>query len=209
MALDTGATAVPSIAALRRLLPAAAARGGAARCDLCSQPLGERHDHLLELATRELRCACTACALLFDGGGTIQPGWRRLPRDGRHLAGLELTGAEWASLGIPIQLAFLTTNSLNGRVLAAYPSPAGAVSAEIEAEVWQQLASDHIELASLAADVEALLLDRMSEPRGCYIIPLDEAYRLTGLIRQSWTGFTGGPGVKRAVAEFTRELRHA
>lgn len=208
-ALTSGA-----IAALRRLQPPPAAAPPVAapepeRCELCAQPLAERHEHLLDLKTRRLACACTGCALLFETGGRTRQAWKRLPRDARHLASLQLSGAEWASLGIPIELAFVSFNSACGEWVAAYPSPAGVVTAEIDAEAWAALATAHRELAALAPDIEALLIDRMSQPRGCYIVPLDYGYRLAGLVRQAWSGFSGGPGVKATVATFTAELRRA
>jgi len=36
------------------------------RCELCSEPIGERHRHVLELGPRAIRCACRPCALLFE-----------------------------------------------------------------------------------------------------------------------------------------------
>jgi len=220
-----------AIAALRRLLPPVAVSPpprpqAGDRCELCAQPLAERHEHLLDLDSRRIVCACTGCALLFEnegrgpqrgsaarpaGAGPVQQNWRRLPRDRKYLPGLALAGAEWASLGIPIQLAFISTNSPTksrpGAVIAAFPSPAGAVTAEIDPGVWAAIVNEHPELRSLTADLEALLIDRMSDPRGCYIIPLDDGYRLTGLIRQAWTGFTGGAEVKRQLGEFTQGIR--
>ncbi|HEY7837605.1 MAG TPA: DUF5947 family protein [Terriglobales bacterium] len=214
-----------AITALQRLLPPAAVAPPPRpqaddRCELCAQPLAERHEHLLDLDSRRIGCACTGCALLFDnswrgpqhgGAGPVRQNWRRLPRDRTYLPGLTLAGAEWASLGIPIQLAFISTisptNTRPSAVTAAYPSPAGAVTAEIDPDVWAAIVNAHPELRSLTADLEALLIDRMSDPRGCYIIPLDDGYRLTGLIRQAWTGFTGGAEVKRRLAAFTQGIR--
>src|SRR4051794_41864267 len=36
------------------------------RCDLCGAPIAADHRHLLDVASRELMCACRPCALLFD-----------------------------------------------------------------------------------------------------------------------------------------------
>ena len=45
----------------------------AERCEMCGEPMPSEHRHLLELDSREVRCACRACAVLFDhraaGGG--------------------------------------------------------------------------------------------------------------------------------------------
>src|SRR5689334_24737866 len=40
-------------------------RKPAEQCDLCSVEVGPEHTHLFEPATRQLLCACDACALLF------------------------------------------------------------------------------------------------------------------------------------------------
>jgi hypothetical protein len=37
------------------------------RCELCSAALAHEHPHLLELASRQIVCACDACSTLFDG----------------------------------------------------------------------------------------------------------------------------------------------
>jgi len=194
-----------AIAALRRLRPAPAA---GERCELCSQPLGERHEHVLERASGRIGCACTACALLFEGG---QRGWRRLPRDSRALTDFELSAAEWASLGIPIQLAFFWRDGSSDvetpEVIAAYPSPAGAVRAAIPTAAWAALQAAHPELEAMVSEVEALLLNRMDTPHEAFVVPLDQAYRLVGLIRSAWTGFGGGPEVRQALRAFCDELR--
>src|SRR5271167_1960830 len=53
-----------SFAALRRF---ARPRAPVERCELCSAALAHEHPHLLELATRQIVCACDACSTLFDG----------------------------------------------------------------------------------------------------------------------------------------------
>ncbi len=65
-------------------------------CELCTAPVPPEHRHLIDLDTRELVCACRACALLFDrtaaGNGHLRlvPD-RRLAlerfRDGRRAVG--------------------------------------------------------------------------------------------------------------------------
>ena len=188
-----------AIAALRRLRPAPAA---GERCELCSQALGERHEHVLERASGRIGCACTACALLFDSG---QRGWRRLPRDVRELPGFDLSGAEWAGLGLPIQLAFFWRDG--GKIVAAYPSPGGAVRAAIAPEDWEAVQAAHPELEWRVSEVEALLVNRMETPHLALIVPLDQAYRLVGLIRSAWTGLSGGPEVRRTLRAFCDECR--
>ncbi len=47
-------------------------------------------------------------------------------------------------------------------------------------------------LAKLSPDVEALLINRMNGAREYFWVPIDECYRLTGLVRKHWRGFSGG-----------------
>ncbi|HXE30606.1 MAG TPA: DUF5947 family protein [Terriglobales bacterium] len=192
----------PAIAALRRLRPQPPAPRPE-RCALCAHPLEPRHEHLLDVSTRQLECACTACALLFDSTSTHK---RRLPRDSRLLANFDLSPQEWASLQIPIRLAFLSRTSQSPDMLAAFPSPAGAVTAALPADVWAVIESRHPELARLVPDVEALLVNRMQTPHLAFVTPLDRCYELTGVIRSVWRGLSGGAEVQRRLAQFCAEL---
>jgi len=61
------------------------------------------------------------------------------------------------------------------------------------------------------ADVEALLANRVGATRGVAaqycVIPIDECYRLVGLIRLHWHGLSGGTEVWREVGNFFSSLR--
>ena len=97
----------------------------AERCELCSAELIDDHPHVVELVSRQILCACDGCALLFDG--TERSKFKRVSRSIRFLPEFEMTEAEWNSLVIPINLAFFFHSSIEGRMVALYPSPAGAV----------------------------------------------------------------------------------
>ena len=61
-------------------------------------------------------------------------------------------------------------------------------------------------------DVEALLVNRVGHPRrtGCAIysmVPIDECYKLVGLIRTHWKGFGGGTEVWQEIEKFFADLR--
>ena len=45
-------------------------------CEMCSQKLAENHQHLLDLVSRKLICACNACAILF--GNQSQHKYKRV-----------------------------------------------------------------------------------------------------------------------------------
>lgn len=189
------AAAIAALGRLRAHPPAAQA--AASRCEFCAQPLPERHEHVLELATGALNCACIACALLFDREG--QP-LRRLPRDTRYLDGFDLDPLEWVSLMIPVKLAFITGHDTR------YPSPGGIVTAPLEAELWASICARHPELQTLQPGLEALLINYMERPHQLFITPIDQCYRLAGLVRTAWAGFSGGPEVRRRVHDFCAEL---
>ncbi len=93
-------------------------------CELCSIALASEHPHLLEPVGRKLLCACNACALLFSGKAGAK--FKRVPRNVRFLPKFRLTDAQWDSLMIPINMAFFFSSSPEDRMIAMYPSPAGA-----------------------------------------------------------------------------------
>ena len=192
------------LAALRHLT---ARREPVERCELCATVLAEEHSHLVDPQNRRLLCACGACAILFDDSGVT--GYRRVPRDARALVGLALTDTAWGALGIPIGLAFLFRSSAAGSMVAIYPSPAGPTEAPVEEEDWREIAALDPALSGLRADVEALLVNRIRDAREYYLAPIDRCYRLTGLIRRHWSGFSGGDEVWGKIREFFDEMRRS
>jgi Family of unknown function (DUF5947) len=197
-----GRSGLTALASLRRLLRPRAVRE---RCALCSLELADEHDHLLELSSRRLACACEPCAILFSGQGAAK--YRRVPRRAECLPDFRLTDLAWAGLDLPINLAFFVHSTPAGRVLALYPSPGGAVEAPVPPEAWQMLAEDNPVLREFEPDVEALLVNRVGEARECYRVGIDRCYQLVGLIRTHWQGFSGGAAVWEEVGRFFAGLR--
>jgi hypothetical protein len=62
-------------------------------------------------------------------------------------------------------------------------------------------------LRGLETDIEGLVVNRMADPPAYAIAPIDRCYALTGAIKASWEGISGGPRVEQAVAEFFEQLR--
>jgi hypothetical protein len=179
-------------------------------CELCSAGLQHNHPHLVELATRKILCACDACALLFDG--IEKSRYKRVSRDSQYLANFEMTDGQWESLMIPINMAFLFQSSIENRIVALYPSPAGAVESLLPLDAWSEIAENNPALHHLKPDIEALLVNRVGHAHGTreaeyYIAPIDECYKLVGLIRANWKGLSGGAEVWTEVGRFFRELR--
>src|SRR5580692_10333369 len=69
------------------------------QCEICSAGLHHDQPHLVELATRQILCACDACAMLFDGMEKSK--YRRVSRSAQYLASFEMTDGQWESLLIP------------------------------------------------------------------------------------------------------------
>jgi hypothetical protein len=180
------------------------------RCELCSAALAHEHPHLVELATRSIVCACDACALLFDNTATGK--YKRVSRRALRLADFEMTDAHWDALLIPINMAFFFRSRLENRVIALYPSPAGAVESLLPMEAWQQIEQSHAALLQLKPDIEAFLVNRVGHAHGLaqaeyYIAPIDDCYRLVGVIRMHWKGLSGGTEVWTEIGRFFSELR--
>ena len=177
------------------------------RCDLCGLEVGPNHDHLIDPAERRLACACGACAVLFSAQEGTK--YKRVPREVFALDELTISDAQWDALRLPIDLAFFYQSSSQGRVVACYPSPAGATESLLELETWEDIQREHPVLGTLQADVQALLVNRVrrgSAGTACFLVPIDQCFRLVGIIRMQWKGFTGGSAVWEEIDRFFAEL---
>lgn len=176
------------------------------RCELCGEPIPPEHRHLIDLESGALLCACRACQILFDrreaGGSHL----RLVPERRCRVEDFELDDAAWAELQIPVEMAFFFHSTAAERVVAFYPSPMGATESLLELDAWQQLERANPVLESLEPDVEALLVNRARGARDCFVVPVDDPYRLVGLIRTQWRGLTGGQEVWQEIERFFAEL---
>lgn len=194
-----------SLAALQRFVRKPHEQAEA--CELCAKPLPPMHQHLLEIEKRRVTCACDPCAILFTGSARQR--YRRIPRDARRLRNFLLDDQEWESLLIPINLAFFTYNSAAGRVIAQYPSPGGAMESSLDLEYWNAIVERNPVLKQLEPDVEALLINRLATPPLYYRAPIDQCFRLVGILRSHWRGLSGGQEVWREIDRFFSELAQA
>lgn len=171
-------------------------------CDICGAAVGGGHDHLVDTGSRALLCACRACALLFDRPGAAAGRYRLVPSRYVGAAPFSLTGVEWETLQVPVGLAFLFINSELHRWVAFYPSPAGATESVLPLGAWEDVLERNPSAASVAPDVEAVLVRRRGDRFECYIVPIDACYRLVGLVRSRWRGFDGGSEVHALIDGF-------
>jgi hypothetical protein len=173
-------------------------------CEMCSLPLPRIHQHLLELEKRQVTCACEPCAILFGGNGRQR--YRRIPRDVKRLSDFSMDDQEWDSLLIPINLAFFVYSSVAARMVAQYPSAAGAMESLLDLEYWDVIVKRNPVLRKFEPDVEALLVNRIATPPRYYRAPIDQCFRLVGIIRKHWRGLSGGTEVWAEIDKFFHEL---
>ncbi|HEY8298041.1 MAG TPA: DUF5947 family protein [Candidatus Baltobacteraceae bacterium] len=176
-------------------------------CELCATPLFEAHSHLVDANARRLLCACRPCYLLFTPKGAAQGRYKPVPERYVEL-GVELTGAQWDELQIPISLAFFFFTAESEKLTAFYPGPSGATESLLPLDVWDRLFKHDPVLATMEADVEALLVARDRGGGGrALLVPIDACYELVGLIRKTWKGFDGGEDAHAAIDAFFERLR--
>ena len=195
----------PTPAALPHLRRFVRKRAPRERCELCDAGLADEHSHLLELSTRQLACACEACAILFSGQAGTK--YRRVPRRPRFLPDFRLSDEAWGALQLPINLAFFVNSTTEGRVVVLYPSPAGATESLLTLESWRELVAENPVLDAFEPDVEALLVNRMSAAGDCYRVGIDECFKLVGLIRTHWRGLSGGSEAWEEIGRYFADLK--
>jgi Family of unknown function (DUF5947) len=197
---------------LRRVMqPRARPQPGEA-CEMCGEPITHMHSHVAALSERRLLCTCRPCYLLFTQPGAGSRRLHAVPDRYRLAADFAFTEAQWDDLAIPVDLVFLFQQSdlevPDGprKVVACYPSPAGATESELELAAWVELAAANPVLADVEPDVEAVLVRRYGAGEfTCLVVPIDACYQLVGIVRQYWAGFQGGDEVWHRIDDFFAE----
>jgi hypothetical protein len=185
----------------------AAAEAAQEHCDLCGEPIPPEHRHLLEISTREMKCACRPCSILFDKEAASEGRYRLVPDRRLFLEDFELSDAQWDSLRIPVDMAFFFYSTPAERVVVFYPSPMGPTESLLKLSAWEELERRNPVLGGMDRDVEALLVNRVRGAREYFLVPMDECYSLVGLIRTRWRGLSGGREVWEEIERFFDELR--
>ncbi len=185
-------------AALREFVRA---RESKERCDTCGVSLDAEHAHTFEPESRRISCACDDCVKLY---ASVR---RKVPKRIRALKDFQLSDGQWDDLMIPISLAFFCYSTPAQRWVALYPGPGGAAESLLRIDAWEEVSRANSALSELESDVEALLVNRVGGSREYFLVPIDECYRLVGLIRMHWRGLSGGALVWGEIARFFAELR--
>ncbi|MEU7906456.1 DUF5947 family protein [Actinoplanes sp. NPDC049118] len=201
------------LAALRRLALSGPAAAAGERCDMCAAGVPAAHSHVVDLQSRALLCACRPCYLLFtDEHAKLQ--YRAVPERYLSLPGTAFDERAWDELQIPVGLAFLFRDSVQDRMVASYPGPAGATESDLPLPAWDRIVTRTPQLALLRPDVEAVLVRRPARPGDahrpdaeCYLVPVDACYELVGRLRLLWRGFDGGQEAHEAMEQFFARVR--
>jgi uncharacterized protein DUF5947 len=195
---------VPGVGEKQRAAPGEA-------CEMCAEPIGDdhshSHSHVVNLDSRAIMCTCRACYLLFTHQGAAGGRYRAVPDRYLHDPDFQLGNGQWEALQIPVRVAFFFDNSALERVVAFYPSPAGATESLLSLEAWADVVAANPALTDLAPDVEALLVQRTGEGFECFLVPIDACYELVGLVRMHWKGFDGGQEAWEAIDGFFDRVR--
>jgi hypothetical protein len=124
-----------------------------------------------------------------------------VPRSARVLDEFKLTDEQWNKLMIPIGLAFFFHSTPAAKIIAVYPSQAGATETLLSLDAWDDVVRSNPILTHLSPDVQALLVNRTGQAHEYYLAPIDECYKFVGIIRADWRGLEGG-------VEFWNEIEH-
>ena len=113
---------------------------------------------------------------------------------------------------VPIEMAFFFKSSPQEKMIALYPSPAGPTESLLSLDTWDDIVQMNPILSEMEPDVTALLVNRVGHVRGAapaeyYLVPIDECYKLVGLIRAHWRGLSGGTEVWREIGAFFAALK--
>jgi hypothetical protein len=182
------------------------------RCEMCAEPIPDGHQHVVNVAARQLMCTCRGCYLLFsDPHAKLR--YRAVPQRYLTFPDFTLDRRDWEALQIPVGLAFFFHNSEIAQTVAFYPGPAGACESELDLSGWNAISGAADRLALLADDVEALLVrmpdrdDNENARAECYLVPIDACYALVGNLRKLWRGFDCGQEVRAFVDGFFDQIK--
>ena len=176
-------------------------------CDMCGEPVPDRHDHVVNTEQRSLMCTCRGCWMLFTSNAAGGGRYRAVPDRYVSLGPLVITPDRWDDLQIPVSVAFFFHNSTLDSIAAFYPSPAGATESLLPLDAWERLSAGNDVLSTMEEDVEALLVRRDADHEESYLVPIDACYELVGEMRRLWKGFGGGTEANDAMDAFFDRLR--
>ena len=172
---------------------------------MCSVPIPADHRHLLHVEERRDRLHLRDLPRALRRRG-------RVPADGQPHRLARRARALGRALGVvpdpdrprvllPLEHGRADGDGGSSRSTRARPARPSASSTSAP---WEQLVAANPVLEGLEPDAEALIVNRLGAARQHAIVPIDECYRLVGLVRVSWEGISGGTAHGDAVARVLR-----
>lgn len=183
------------------------------RCEMCLEAIPPHgsfgHGHVVNLEGRQVMCACRPCQMLFEPKGASLGKFRAVPDRHRYDPAMALTEGQWDALQVPVRMAFFFFNSIEDRVVAFYPSPAGATESLLPLDTWEEVLDANPAFKDAAPDVEALLIYRArgDDAFEGFLVPITVCYELVGRVKLRWKGFDGGQEAWAEINAFFQDLR--
>lgn len=172
-------------------------------CVFCRTELAPDHRHLVDMTSMKFLCTCEMCIILKVGAGK----YKKLPQRFLNLSSMQMSDSLWSDFRIPVNMTFFVLKSAEEGAVAYYPAPTGATESKLKMEPWQELTELNPRLTTLVPELEALLVNRLGDQNQYFIVPVDNCYRLIGMIRKSWKGIFGGSEVNNIINKFFAELK--
>ena len=95
-----------------------------------------------------------------------------------------------------------------GRIVAQYPSPAGATESLLDLSAWDARRRKKVRSpATWRPTSRRSSCAASRESNECYLVPIDVCYELVGRIRMHWTGFDGGAEARQDITDFFARVR--
>ncbi len=173
-------------------------------CNFCGKPVPEDHRHMINVTEMKFMCACEMCVVIQS----VRGDYKLIPQRYEYLDDFKMPEELWSEFMIPVNMAFFVFNSNRNGIVAYYPAAAGATESKLKMEPWKKIEELNPGLKKMKPDVEALLVNRIEEPGEYYIVPIDNCYRLIGIIRSNWKGIFGGREADYAIKDFFVELKN-
>ena len=180
------------------------------RCEMCSAPVADEHQHVVDVNSRSLMCTCRA-VLPAVHRPEAQLRYRAVPD--RYLAfpGFVLGRPTGTTCRSRSGWRSCSSNTAQDRVVAFYPSPAGATESELSMEAWDRVLEANPGLDTVLPDVEALLVRGIGRTTAS-AATWSRSTRATSWSAGcgcTWRGFDGGQEARAGARRVLRDGRCA
>jgi len=183
---------------------------------MCAEPIADEHQHVVNIAARQLMCTCRGCYLLFSdphaklryravpdryltsptSRWTVAVGNRCRFRSGWRSSS---TTPTWTRPSPSTQVR-QAPPSLNWTSTPGAPSAAPTPG-------WGMLHDDVEALAGNACPIEITPIRNSTPQPSANLVPIDACYEFVGRLRMLWHGFDGGHEVREFVDEFFERIK--